>query len=190
MKLIKKILYIFLFVLLGFVFGYFLLGVYMFSNREYLTRVFPYDFYEAETDDWADKFTFTNIINNNTITIANVPEKVVFINFWATWCAPCIAEMPSIAKLKNKFQGKPVRFVIASDESKETIQKSKKIKGIDLPFYRYDRRKMPLAFQANGIPATFLVVNGEVVYSHVGMADWNSPEFVETLQGYIDRVQK
>ncbi|MBC7654025.1 MAG: TlpA family protein disulfide reductase, partial [Oligoflexus sp.] len=63
--------------------------------------------------------------NGNVIDLAELKGKVVFINFWATWCPPCIAEMPSINKLQEKFKDNK-NFVVLMVDADNKLEKSKK----------------------------------------------------------------
>ena len=110
-------------------------------------------------------------------------DKVVFINFWATWCPPCIAEMPTIEKLYQKFKDK-IGFACISNESidviKEFIDKNK----FTFPVYQIEM-EIPKEFNVNGIPATFIISRDrKIALKHVGGADWNH----ETVMNYLDEL--
>ncbi len=108
--------------------------------------------------------------------------KVIFLNIWATWCPPCVAEMPSIQKLYNKFKGQEVVFVCVSDEENETIAKFIKERKFTFPVYRTSK-KSPKDFQTEGIPATFIISRaGKIVSQHIGSANWANPKVVELLE--------
>jgi len=115
----------------------------------------------------------TDMQGNKHVLQALMNEKPVFINFWATWCPPCVAEMPGIADLYEKY-GDRVSFIIATNESSHTVNTfAEKRQYTSLPFYQY--RSVPNVFQTESIPATFLVSkSGRVVISKKGAAHWNS----------------
>ena len=73
-------------------------------------------------------YTATDLNFNDT------KGEVVLLNFWATWCPPCIAELPSMQKLYNDYKDK-VRFVFVTNEDKATIEAFLAEKGYDLPIY-------------------------------------------------------
>jgi thiol-disulfide isomerase/thioredoxin len=109
--------------------------------------------------------------------------KVVFVNFWATWCGPCVAEMPSIQRLQAKMKDAPVEFLLVSDESTETIQKFLKKQTWTVQPFHGDGNP-PSVFHTIGIPATFIVnPGGLVVYRHIGMARWDADAVVQFLRG-------
>lgn len=115
----------------------------------------------------------TDMQGNKHVLQDLMNDKPVFINFWATWCPPCVAEMPGIADLYEKY-GDRVSFIIATNESSHTVSAfAEKRQYTSLPFYQY--RSVPSVFQTESIPATFLVSkSGRVVISKKGAAHWNS----------------
>jgi thiol-disulfide isomerase/thioredoxin len=116
-------------------------------------------------------------------TLGEYRGKVVFVNFWATWCGPCVAEMPSIQRLQEKMKDTPVQFLLVSDEDPATIEKFVKKKLWTLQSFHGDG-KPPSVFHTIGIPATFIVnPSGMVVYRHIGGARWDADEVVEFLRG-------
>jgi len=117
----------------------------------------------------------------NTKSLADFKGKVIFMNFWATWCPPCIAEMPSIDKLQKKM-GDEVAFVMVSlDQNFDTAKAYKKRKGYDLPIYA-PGSKLPSMYRSSAIPTTFVIdADGNLAMTHKGMADYSDPEFKEFL---------
>ncbi len=105
--------------------------------------------------------------------------KPVFLNFWATWCPPCRAEMPSIQSLYDTHK-QNVQFILLSYEEKGVIQDFLKSKGYQLPVYTSQYRAPELLYSTS-LPTTFIISSeGKVVLSHMGTANWNS-EKVNTL---------
>jgi thiol-disulfide isomerase/thioredoxin len=122
-------------------------------------------------------------LDGTPTTLGAYRGKVVFVNFWATWCGPCVAEMPSIQRLQEKMKDAPVQFLLVSDESPATIEKFLKQKQWALQPFHGDG-KPPSLFRTDGIPATFIVnPRGAVVYRHVGMAQWDADVVVRFLNG-------
>lgn len=119
--------------------------------------------------------------NNNRLKFADFRGRVVFVNNWASWCPPCIAEMPSIDKLKKRVSGENIVFVMVSfDEDKEKASAFIKKKGFDFKVY-FPGQSYP--FTASSIPATYILdKSGNVVNQHIGMADYNNSEMVEQLK--------
>lgn len=120
-------------------------------------------------------------ISNKALDFSAFKGKVVFVNNWASWCPPCIAEMPSIQALKNKLKGEHVAFVMVSfdhdpEKAKSFIQK----RNFDFDIY-FPGEDYP--YPTASIPATFILdKSGEVVSQHVGLADYSSDELTDQLK--------
>jgi thiol-disulfide isomerase/thioredoxin len=112
-------------------------------------------------------------LDGNTVSLGSLNDKPIFLNFWATWCPPCIGELPGIANLFEQYKDK-VHFVLVSNEGTEkVIDFADKHDYQDLPFYIY--RATPADFATQSIPATFLISKeGKVVINKEGAARWNS----------------
>jgi len=99
--------------------------------------------------------------------------EVLFINFWATWCPPCIAEMPAIQNLYNDY-GKQVKFYLVSNEDTQVIQRFLSKNDYNFPVHQ-SLSVPPVLLQSRSLPTTYIIAkNGEVVVKKVGVADWNS----------------
>lgn len=120
-------------------------------------------------------------INNQPVSFADLKGHVVFVNNWASWCPPCIAEMPSIQALKKKLGGNGVKFIMVSfDEDPEKAQAFVTKKGYDFEIF-FPGAEYP--FVTSSIPATFILdKNGNTVSRHLGMADYNNDEIVKQLK--------
>lgn len=130
--------------------------------------------------NWQLKGLNTSHANLNTFE-----EKVLFISFWATWCPPCIAEMPSIKKLYDDYKEEVV-FLLVTDENWETVSKFYTKKGFDFPTYNQLTRR-PKEFEGRTIPATFIVdKNKKIVIEKRGAANWNS----STIRSLLDDLLK
>lgn len=126
---------------------------------------------------------FKLIDKNGTLTsLESMAGKVIFLNIWATWCAPCIAEMPSIDKLHEEM-GDEVAFVILSvDEDFEKAKAFDIRKGYNLPIYSMVNT-MPMMYDSSTIPTTYIIdAKGNLVLTHSGMADYNSTKFKTFLR--------
>jgi len=118
-----------------------------------------------------------------TRSLEEFKGKVIFLNFWATWCPPCIAEMPSIDKLHEEM-GDEVAFVMLSfDDDFEKTKAFDKRKGYDLPIYA-PASNLPAMFQSSSLPTTYIIdANGNLALTNKGMADYNNTEFKNFLRG-------
>lgn len=109
--------------------------------------------------------------------------RVVFLNIWATWCPPCVAELPAIANLASNRRLKDVAFLcVSADESPEVVRSF--LKGKNWPMTVLRATDIPQGFATDGIPATFVVApDGRVVVAEVGAAQWDDPSVVDFLEG-------
>ncbi|GAA3985981.1 TlpA family protein disulfide reductase [Mucilaginibacter dorajii] len=136
--------------------------------------------------------TYTNLPNysyrdtsGNTVSLSDLKNKVVFVNYWATWCPPCLAEMPSINKLRQKFRNNPqVVFVMVDVD--DDFAKSKaflKKNDYDLPLYN-SVSTFPDALLDGSIPTTLVFgKDGSLKYKHTGPTNYNDESFEEYLKG-------
>lgn len=122
----------------------------------------------------------SEITTKNKINFKNSEGKVIVINFWATWCPPCIAEMPSLKKLHEEYKGK-VDFYFVSNEKSEVIQAF--LKKHDYNFKVYNPiTQYPEQFDVSSIPRTFLIdKQGTIVIDKTGAANWNSDKVRSTI---------
>jgi thiol-disulfide isomerase/thioredoxin len=117
-------------------------------------------------------------------TLARFKGKAVFLNIWATWCPPCVREMPSIARLAEdpRLAGKDIAFVCVSiDESTDEVRKFLEGKGWKMSFFR--SQKIPRVFATDGIPATFIIApDGRIASAQIGATEWDNPETIGLLE--------
>ena len=122
-------------------------------------------------------------MDGRTGNVADLGHRVLFVNNWATWCGPCVREMPAIEQLVHNYDGKDVAFVIVSEESLETVRNFVAEKGWELPVYVTENR--PAVFHTRAIPSTFILDDDRrVVYSHIGSAAWDdrsATDFIDKL---------
>lgn len=116
------------------------------------------------------------------ITLSHIKDKVLFINFWATWCPPCIAEMPGINELYGQTATDDVAFLmISTDEDFSKAKDFVKRKGFDFPIYKLGSA-VPTVLQSRALPTTYIVgKDGKIVVKHQGMADYNNEKMKNLL---------
>lgn len=137
---------------------------------------------EGETYRKAD---FSLTLRNQEGELVEMEElkgKVIFLNLWATWCPPCVAEMPGIDALASKLEGEEVVFLMLSlDKDFGKAKAFRERKGFGFDVHQLES-ELPQMYHSRSIPATFVVsADGELVYSHKGMADYDTPKFKEFL---------
>ena len=112
-------------------------------------------------------------IDGKIFDFETTQNKVVLINFWATWCPPCIAEMPSLEKLYDDYKDKIV-FLFVSNEDEAKISKFVTKNEYSFNVYR-PISEYPKHFNVRSIPRTFLIdKKGNIVIDKTGASNWNS----------------
>jgi thiol-disulfide isomerase/thioredoxin len=116
--------------------------------------------------------------DGNSVTAADFKGKVVVMNLWATWCAPCKIEMPTLAKLAKEYEGKPVAVVAVSIDKPEAVGEAKAFIGQNAPlkFYSDPEAKLPWQIkpQADGMPTTLILGKDGLERGRIsGQADWD-----------------
>jgi thiol-disulfide isomerase/thioredoxin len=122
--------------------------------------------------------------NGNSVDGASLKGKAVFMNLWATWCPPCIAEMPDINKLHQALQEEEdIRFILISlDEDFNKAINFVNRKGFDFEIYQF-ASPVPQVYESQSIPTTFVLSpQGEIVVKKEGMARYNSESFRNYLR--------
>lgn len=115
--------------------------------------------------------------------------KYLLVNFWATWCPPCVLELPSLNKLKDKFEGQGLEVIAISMDTSRTqddIKKFLKNRGIgQFAAYLDDVNEVQKSIYMRGLPTSYLLnPSGQILYIFEGDAVWSSPaatDFFETI---------
>ncbi len=118
---------------------------------------------------------------NEHFDLKDTKGKVVLINFWATWCPPCIAEMPSLQELYNDYNDKVI-FLFVTNEDFETVNTFKLKKAFNFDVYQ-PISAPPEVLTTRSIPKTFIIdKRGAIVVEESGAVNWNS----ETVRNQLD----
>jgi len=124
---------------------------------------------------WQLKDTKGQVINLGALN-----GKPVFINFWATWCPPCIAEMPEIMDLEKDY-GDKVHFVLVSNEDHKVTNKFLLENSWTLNTYQ-PMSRTPKLLASNSIPVTMIInKSGKIVVRKTGSSNWNGDSVRELL---------
>lgn len=115
--------------------------------------------------------------------------RVVVLNLWATWCAPCREEMPSLDRLQQAFTEEPVTVLALSVDraGPDRVQQFLEEIGVrHLAVYRDPKMRATRALRIPGLPATLLVDReGREVGRHLGIAEWDSDEVQAAIRGLL-----
>lgn len=126
-------------------------------------------------------------------TLAVYEGEVVVLNLWATWCAPCVEEMPTLGALQRRFGDRlrviPVSVDSEADRARAQAQLAELSDG-SLPFLIDISRGVLFDAQAPGMPVTIIYDrNGVEIARLAGGADWDSPEAVAMLEAVVAEGQ-
>jgi thiol-disulfide isomerase/thioredoxin len=125
-------------------------------------------------------------------SFADFAGRVVLVNLWATWCAPCVEEMPSLARLQAKLGDLAVLAVSEDRRGAELVDPFVAKLGLDgLAIYLDPKNDLSHAFAVDGLPTSFLIDrSGRVVGTLVGAAAWDSPAMIGLLRTYLAAPQQ
>jgi len=105
--------------------------------------------------------------------------KSVFINFWATWCGPCIQEMPTIERAQGQMSGKDVVFLLASNEEVDQIERFSKKHDFK---FRYVKLENMEELNITALPTTFIFnADGTLKFSETGYRMWDEPANLDLI---------
>ncbi len=144
----------------------------------------PPPFFSPQPADFSFRLVGTNGV---TVDFSGYQGRVVILNFWATWCPPCRAELPSLGKLAAHYAGtNDVAVVCASEEPLPVIVKNSAVRSSQAPLYSLMSGHTPAAYHSDAIPATYVIdKKGRIVFAHVGAADWAADsvyQFIDSLR--------
>lgn len=123
--------------------------------------------------------------HGNPYNFTQEKGKVVFLNFWATWCAPCLKEMPDIQRLYDDY-GDKVGFVLVTEEDTAKVRTFLQKKNYTLPMYFTNKADIPDELASKSIPTTYIIgKSGKIAKAETGAMDWSSDEIRSLLDGLL-----
>ena len=160
------------------------------SSREPppLEGVFAEDFTLLESPVPAPTEGFSDIAGAAT-DLSGFKGRVVLVNFWATWCAPCKYEMPSLARLQAQLEDRGFKIVALSIDrggAKVVQPFMQSLELGSLEAFLDPKGKVAQAFAVTGLPSTYLIDSaGCLIGGMQGPAEWDSPEAVALIEHYL-----
>ncbi len=134
-----------------------------------------------------ENFEFKNV-EKQALKLSDFTNKLLLINFWATWCAPCRDEMPSLDKIHDSKKFKNLEIIpinVGSEDIIKSIRFYEEIKIKNLKIYYDDTLDLPKKFLLRGIPTTILInKSGEEFARILGTIDFQDINFINWLKKY------
>ncbi|MGB7601447.1 MAG: TlpA disulfide reductase family protein [Candidatus Sulfotelmatobacter sp.] len=123
------------------------------------------------------------------VTLSQFKGQVVVLNFWATWCPPCIEEMPSLVQMQQRMKAKGVTVLAVSvDVDQSNYQRFLRDHNVDLLSVRDADQKSNALYGTFKFPETYIIDrNGVVRRKFIGAVDWTEPDVIEYLSKLSDK---
>ena len=117
--------------------------------------------------------------------------KVVLLNLWATWCPPCVEEMPTLQRLADKMAGRDFMVLaVSEDDEPKLVGPWVAARGFTFPVLLDERGVVGANLGITGYPETFVVDRqGRIVHHHIGYRDWSEPKIVAALENLMETGQ-
>jgi peroxiredoxin len=136
----------------------------------------------------AQNFALKNL-NGNVVHLEDYRGKVIFLNFWTTWCPACLVEMPSMEKLYREFKNKDfVILAVDMQEDSETVRKFKERFKLSFPILLDEDGFVATYYGVRGIPATYFIDRAGYIYAAaMGARDWASEDAFLLIKHLLDK---
>jgi thiol-disulfide isomerase/thioredoxin len=124
----------------------------------------------------------------NTVSLSEFTGKIVLVNLWATWCEPCLREMPSLERVQSRLGDKLAVVAISEDHggSKTVDPFIDKLGLKSVKVYLDPKSAIERAFKVQGLPTSFLIDReGRVLGRVEGAAEWDAPKLLEVLKSFL-----
>ncbi len=132
-------------------------------------------------DTKAPNFTVKD--SDHTITLSQYEGKPILLNFWATWCPPCVEEMPSLVQLQQRMQGRVTVIAVSMDVDDAAYHHFIKAHGVNLLTVRDGDQKSNALYGTFKYPETYAIDSkGIIRRKFIGAVDWNEGDIVSYLQ--------
>ena len=130
---------------------------------------------------------FPVTINGRPGHLSDYRGKIVVLNFWATWCPPCVEETPALNRLQQRIASRGgVVLGVSVDEDAAAYEKFLRDQQIAFPTYRDPSRKIPLGYGTSMYPDTYVVDRkGKIARKFMGPQDWDSPDMTRYFDALL-----
>ncbi len=125
------------------------------------------------------------------VTLADFRGNVMLVNFWATWCAPCVRELPSLDRLQARLGGAGLLVLAINQDRRGAAVAGPFLENLgvsQLVVFLDDRMRLGRALGVRGLPWSFLIGrDGNVIGELAGYAEWDTPEGLALIRHYLDQ---
>jgi len=158
------------------------LGFLIFPGAAMFSMPFSSSAIAAEKEKAPD-FVLTDL-EGKKVELSSLKGKVVLLNFWATWCPSCRAEMPSLNKLYEGLRSQGFEVVgISTDGSADEVKEYVKQKGLSFRIVMDDKREVSRKYRVFSLPTSFLIdKKGNVVEKFFGDYEWNDAPVKQKIE--------
>jgi thiol-disulfide isomerase/thioredoxin len=125
----------------------------------------------------------------NTVSLSDFAGRLVVLNLWATWCAPCLREMPSLDRIQERLGDDITVLALSEDRGGTKIVEPfiEKLGLKSLKFYLDPKSSVEQAFKVQGLPTSFVIDRqGNLLGQVEGAAEWDSPKLLNTLKAFLE----
>ncbi len=158
-----------------------------FKIKVQVSRLFAISAVDAKEEDQVllKNYTWKLVdLNGFDFDFESLRKEVVLVNFWATWCPPCVAEMPSMQNLYNDYSGK-MSFVFVAKDDYKAVNEFLKKEEYNFPVY-YSKSEEPKVLNSKLLPTTYIIdKKGKIRVVETGAVNWNSKSTRELLDRLI-----
>tara|TARA_B100000686_G_scaffold49662_1_gene53233 strand:+ start:299 stop:892 length:594 start_codon:yes stop_codon:yes gene_type:complete len=137
---------------------------------------------------WIEAHDFTGELNDgSTINLKDYHHRFVLLNFWATWCVPCLKEMPDLEKAYQKMGSKKlVVLAVGMGEDKSSIRNFAEKHDFTFPMIADSTLEIARLYGVENIPITYLInPEGVIIGRALGIRDWASPDLIEFMDSKL-----
>jgi peroxiredoxin len=127
------------------------------------------------------------LLDGTQISLASLRGRVVLLNFWATWCKPCEAEMPAMQRLHTALAGSDFALLaVSTDAGRDEVARFQQKMGLTFPIALDPSKHVSNEYQSYRFPESYLIDReGRILSRYIGPRDWDSPIYVDRIRRVI-----